>query len=197
MSIPDNMELSSSNAIDHDQILEKKQIESAKEDPKKFEVLYKKYHTSVFSFINKRIYDEHLSGDLTSEVFVKAMLNIKKFNYKGIPLSAWLYRIAINEINQYFRKRTKQRYITLETKHVENLMDELSIDNQDRTSVLLEEICQLREEEVLLIELRFFEEKPFAEIGQILNMTGNNAKVRLYRICAKLREKVILKILPS
>ena len=72
-------------------------ISSAKKDPERFGPLYKKYHEQIFRYVYQRMDDQDLAFDVTSQVFIKAMNNLHKFEYRGVPFSSWLYRIAKSE----------------------------------------------------------------------------------------------------
>ena len=69
-------------------------VAKAKKDMKYFEVLYRKYYSQIFKFVRKRVANADLVNDITSQVFLKAMLNIEKYKHQGFPFSSWLYRIA-------------------------------------------------------------------------------------------------------
>ena len=85
--------------------LELQQINAAKANPSHFNVLYEKYFKVIYIFIYKRTLNEHLTADLTSQVFLRALINIKKYKHQGMPFSSWLFRIAFNETNMHFRKK--------------------------------------------------------------------------------------------
>ena len=167
-------------------------IDQAKRDPKHFEVLYLRYHPDMFRYVYKKVRDEELAGDLVSQVFVKALSKLKKYQHRGVPFSAWLYRIAINEVNQYFRKSKKVRYLTMEDSGLEQLEDSLEeVGDRDRLFEALREVLQgMSEEEVALVDLRFFEQRSFKEIGDILDMTEANAKAKTYRILKRMRKSM-------
>ena len=74
-------------------------MEAARDNPAAFGVLYEKYFRQIYLFVFRRTDDEDIAADLTSEVFLKAMLSLKNLKFQGVPFSAWLYRIASNEIN--------------------------------------------------------------------------------------------------
>jgi RNA polymerase sigma-70 factor (ECF subfamily) len=164
------------------------EIEAAKADPDRFGVLYERYYRSIFVFIFRRTGEEDLTADLTQHVFMKAMINIQRYEFKGVPFSAWLFRIALNEINMYFRKTGKERVVSLRKENIAHLMAEAKEDDsEDNQKMLLAAMGTLKEEEIQLVELRFFEDRPFSEIGALCGITENNAKVRLYRILDKLK----------
>ena len=167
-------------------------IKRAQVQPDVFGFIYEKYYQQIYLFVFKRVEDEAVSGDLTSQIFLKAMMNLGKYKFKGLPFSAWLYRIASNQVNEFYRNSKKQRVITLEDVHVESMFADASSsdsDNSERVELLIELLNELSQEEVQLIELRFFEQKAFKEVAFILDITENNAKVKTYRILDKLKKK--------
>jgi RNA polymerase sigma-70 factor (ECF subfamily) len=112
-----------------------------------------------------------------------------------VPFSAWLFRIASNEIAQHFRKTKKRRVVALDENNVHEIEDEY----EDKAAlevnieVLKEVIQDLKPPEVMLLELRFFEKRPFKEVADILEITENNAKVKIYRLLQKMKKKFINK----
>jgi RNA polymerase sigma-70 factor (ECF subfamily) len=83
-------------------------------DPEAFRPLYEKYFKRMFLFVYHRVNDKATSADITSQVFLKALLNINKFSFRGLPFSAWLFRIALNECNDFFRKNNRYRHVTMD-----------------------------------------------------------------------------------
>jgi RNA polymerase sigma-70 factor, ECF subfamily len=167
-------------------------VEEAKKDPEKFSAIYNKYYQQIFRFLYQRVSDKETAFDFTSQVFLKALQNLHKYSYKGVPFSSWLYRIAHNEINQVFRKKIVSRTVNIETEHLNNIFEE--IEEEDDVMryqhVLIDVICELAESDLELIEMRYFEQRPFKEIAEILDITENNAKVKVYRILEKLKVKI-------
>ena len=181
------MNIHHKNDIDLD--LEMQQVEAAKLNPAQFDVLYEKYYRSIFVFIYRRTGNEDVSADITSQVFLKALLNIKKYVFKGVPFSAWLFRIAFNEINMYFRKSNTHRVISLEQNSLIQIAQEVQgEDNTLAQQQMMAALKQLNGDDIQLIELRFFEKRSFAEVGEIIGITENNAKVKVYRILDKLKK---------
>jgi RNA polymerase sigma-70 factor (ECF subfamily) len=173
---------------DKDIQLELQQINAAKENPAHFNVLYEKYFKSIYVFVHRRTDDEELASDITSHVFLKAMVNIKKYEHKGIPFSAWLFRIAFNETNMYFRKSKGNRIVSIEQSGIIQIAQEAEIaDHTEKLELMTAALKQLDSDDVQLIELRFFEKRSFAEVGEIVGITENNAKVKIYRIIDKLK----------
>jgi len=164
-------------------------VKLAQDDPKRFAPLYDKYYEQIFRYIYQRMDDKELAFDITSQVFLKAMNNIKRYEYRGVPFSSWLYRIAKSEVYQSFRDKNATRTVSVETFHLAEMIEEWSEDtSEQRREVLLSIISELKEEEVQLIEMRYFEKRSYREIGEILEMTENNAKVKTHRIINKMKK---------
>lgn len=165
-------------------------IEQAKLSAEAFRPLYDHYYKTIFLFVLHRVGEKELCADLTSQVFLKALQNIKRYQYKGLPFSAWLYRIAINEINDFFRSQAKQRYVAIEEAQLQVLHSELTEEfSLEHLQIRLEELLQrLEPDELHLLELRFFESRPFKEVAAILNISEVYAKVKTYRTVEKLKK---------
>ena len=164
-------------------------IQLAKRDPEKFAPLYEKYHEQIFRYIYQRMDDKELAFDVTSQVFLKAMNNLHKYEYRGVPFGSWLYRIAKSELYQAFRDRSSKRAINIETVHLATFMDVFEDEeNEMNKKRLLKAISELKESDIQLIEMRFFEQRAFKEMGEILAITENNAKVKTFRALDKLKQ---------
>ncbi|HEX8516015.1 MAG TPA: sigma-70 family RNA polymerase sigma factor [Bacteroidia bacterium] len=174
---------------DSDLKLELQHIEAAKKDPARFSILYDKYYKPVFVFIHRRTLDVDVSADIASQVFLKALINLKQYQFRGVPFSAWLFRIAFNEINMYFRKNNADRVVSLDSTGIGNIIGE--VEEEENTEVrqqMLKALKELSLEDTQLIELRYFEKRSFAEVGSIIGITENNAKVKVYRILDKIKK---------
>jgi RNA polymerase sigma-70 factor (ECF subfamily) len=167
-------------------------IRRAQKDPEKFGPLYEKYHEQIFRYIHQRMDDQELAFDVTSQVFMKALKNIKKYEYRGVPLSSWLYRIAKSELYQAFRDRKATRTVNLDTVHLTDMVEEMDEEQNDlNRTKLFEVLKKLNENDLQLIEMRYFEKRSFREIGEILELTENNSKVKCFRALEKLKKHFI------
>ena len=170
--------------INHDHL----SIEAAKADRAKFDVLYNKYYEPILQFIYKRVDGKDMAYDITSQVFLIAMVHLPKYKITGVPFSAWLYRIAINEINKLFRRNKVRRTIKIDEGELNEMFHEMEEESiETRYQPVLRTLSLLPDEEIHMIEMRFFEKRSFKEIGEILNITENNSKVKVYRILDKLK----------
>lgn len=164
-------------------------IQLSKENPRNFEVLYNKYYDQIFAYVKNRAESVEIALDITSQVFLKALKNIHKYEYRGVPFSSWLYRIAKSEVYQYYRDETSRKIANIDVSNLNHLVyvSEGEVDNEEKIQNVLHVIKKLKPQELTLIELRFFEKRSFKEIGEIMYITENNAKVRCFRVLDKLR----------
>jgi len=167
---------------------EEQQIEAAKTNPQCFEPLYLKYYEQILRFVYKRVELLDDSREVTAIIFTKALVGISKYKNQGFPFSSWLFRIAINEINQFYRHSKKTRAISIDEKTIKYMANEVDVKTDERIAILKKALLHLSREDLLLIELRYFEERPFLEISHILQITESNAKIKTYRVLDKLKD---------
>jgi RNA polymerase sigma-70 factor, ECF subfamily len=170
--------------LDEEKIL----VLEAQRDKAKFAPLYKKYFEQIFLFILKRVEGEDTAADITSQVFLKALINISKYKDMGLPFSSWLFRIARNELYDMYRKKEVELVVSLESKGVIEMISIMGEEEKPDHSKLTAALSLLDDDEMELIELRFFEKRAFKEVGEILNITEINAKTRTYRLLDKLKK---------
>jgi RNA polymerase sigma-70 factor (ECF subfamily) len=170
---------------------EKRWISQAKTDISAFEPLYIKYYDEIYRYIFRRVGKDGLSAELCSETFYKALLNIDKYTWQGIPFGNWLYTIAANEIKKHYKKN-KRIFIIEVDKMLEQLPVEEIIDKAGNEE-LIWVLNQLSDFELRLIELKYFEGKTFREVGLLLSMKESAIKMRTYRLLLSMRELIIKK----
>jgi RNA polymerase sigma-70 factor (ECF subfamily) len=172
---------------------EEQVIRDAQKNPESFRIIYEGYYKSIFRFVLHRVGDKEMTADLTSQVFLKALQKLNQFKFKGFPFSSWLYRIAVNECNDYFRRTKRSRVVVLEEEHAEMLYEEMFgnealADLEAKLPLILE---RLSIEDIQYIELRFLEERPFKEVAEIIGVSENYAKVKTYRVLDKMKKLFI------
>ena len=187
--IIDLNKLNSSRHMSDEEIAAEQQIiEASKKDAQAFSAIYDYYFEGIFEFIYRRTDDEQLADDLCSQTFVRALENLKRYEFRGLPFSAWLYRIATNEVNKYFNKRNRNRVFSLEEERVKELMES---DDEGFTEEQFQQLKAILNDlptaTMEILELRFFEGLGFKEIAFVLNIGESGAKMRLYRAVEKLR----------
>lgn len=183
------IETSKYHATQTDLANEQALVEAAKREPAKFASLYDKYYEQIFRYIYQRVDDKEQAFDATQQVFIKALESLHKYEFRGVPFASWLYRIASSEVNNIYRAQ-KQRTVNIDSVGVYGMMEEMEETKIDQYHDKIVEIIgqELPEDELQLIEMRFFEKRSFKEIGEILEITENNAKVKTYRILEKLKK---------
>lgn len=172
---------------------EEKEVQRAKQDPKAFKPLYERYYGKIYGFLFKRVNDEQAAADLASQTFLNALLNLKKYEFRGLSFSAWLYRIAVNLSTDFFRQNKKNRGLYLDPDKTSDLFLEMVDEGDDEEEDLLQELKlpmafeALSPKELELVELRFFEEMSFKEIAFIMNLTEGNARTKTHRVLRKMK----------
>ena len=170
-------------------------IERSKKSPRAFGEIYEKYFDRIFNFIYRQTDDEELSGDLCSQTFINALNSLSKYEFRGIPFSAWLYRIARNEINKHYRKTKGKNVFSIEEAKVRELVERSEeLWDDELVQKLINFMKDLPTEMLQVLELRFFEDKDFKEIAFILEITESGAKMRTYRALDKLRQNFNIKV---
>jgi RNA polymerase sigma-70 factor, ECF subfamily len=166
-------------------------IEAAKLNPEKFAPLYDKYYKQIFNYVYQRMESKDTAFDITSQVFLKALTNLQKYQFKGVPFASWLYRIAHNEVMQLFRTQKDKRAINADVGDLRFICEENDEPFfEEYIPVIKRLIQELNSDDLQMVELRFFEKRPFKEIAEILDITEVNAKVRMYRIIEKLKKSL-------
>lgn len=163
-------------------------IEAAKINPNQFAPLYTKYYEQIFNYIYNRMASKDVAFDITSQVFLKAMTNLSKYIYMGVPFSSWLFRIAHNELMQVFRTNKTHRMVNADIGDLHFICEEThELFFEEYIPIIKKLILKLKSNDLQLVEMRFFEKRPYKEIAEILNITEDNAKVKMFRILEKLK----------
>ncbi len=163
----------------------------AKEDTAAFGELYTRYVTKIYNYVYYRTGNHHDAEDLTSRVFFRAMAHIDRYTDRGVPFSAWLYRIAHNLVANWHRDRGRQRVIPLDDQVVNGLggdAPEVFTESAEEQKLLLESIRDLPPERQQLLILKFVERMSNAEIGTIMNRTEGAIKSLYHRTLLSLRD---------
>ncbi len=156
-------------------------------DPAAFGEIYERYYIGVYKYVYYRIGDQTAAEDMTMEVFLKAMEAIDGFTFRGIPFSAWLYRIASNLVVDFFRRQPVQPSLSLEEKMVANTEHPVhSLDVQFSHQALREALADLTDEQQQVIILKFVDGLSNIEVAQVLGKTEGAVKSLQHRALAAL-----------
>src|SRR5512135_3393846 len=148
-------------------------------DREAFGLLYERYIDRIFNYVYYRTGNLHDAEDLTARVFQRAMNHIHTYTDRGVPFSAWLYRIAHNLVANWHRDRSRRQEIPLSDVPVVPTKEdrpETHLVRSQAEESLLRLIRQLPPERQTLLILKFVEDLSNAEIGKIMGRSEGAVK---------------------
>jgi RNA polymerase sigma-70 factor (ECF subfamily) len=167
--------------LDHDERL---LVEAAQRDPSRFADLYEQNFYRVYAYIVRRVGDRHSAEDLTAEVFREALAGIRKFEWRGVPFAAWLFRIASRAIADHWARAAR------ESGDPAPEADPASADDLERTAMLFQLLDRLPETQFRVLHMRFVEQKSIREIAQELDRSEGAVKQLQLRAIENLRAQM-------
>jgi RNA polymerase sigma-70 factor (ECF subfamily) len=170
---------------------ERELIEAAKRDRSRFGELYESNFERVYAYIARRVRDRDVAQDLTADVFHSALKNLGQFEWRGLPFSAWLYRIAANAIVD--RSKSAGRRIASEVE-VEELPDRAEagpdLDEIEHRARLFKLVERLPRDQSKVIVMRFAEQRSIREIASALKRSEGAVKQLQFRGLQNLRVRL-------
>lgn len=166
-------------------------IERAKKDPDAFGELYDRYVGRIYSYTYYRTGNEHEAEDLTARVFFRALKRLPSYTDRGLPFSAWLYRIAHNLVANWHRDQSRRKIVPLDEFVVDGIQSEApewAAENREEQEFLLDTIRSLPAERQQLLILKFIEQMSNAEIGAVMNRSEGAIKSLYHRTLLNLRD---------
>ena len=162
-------------------------IEAAQKDPARFADLYEIHFERVYAYIVKRVGDRAETEDLTSEVFRHALAHLDRFDWRGVPFAAWLYRIAANLISDRWQRSGREiADDSIETASVNSV----EIEEVERRATLFRLVESLPEEQRRVVVMRFVEEKSIKEVAREIRKTEGAVKQLQFRALSNLRARM-------
>ncbi len=132
--------------------------------------LFEDHYDRIARYIYTRIGDKAEAEDLASEVFLKALESLKTYKDRGIPMQAWLYKIAHNLVVDHLRKVTKYKVLPIEEQEIADESDPVSTAEtgieMERVKAAMQELTEAQRE---VLQLRFFSGLTSQEVSQILD----------------------------
>jgi RNA polymerase sigma-70 factor (ECF subfamily) len=165
-------------------------IEAAQRDPACFAQLYENNFERVYAFIVRRVHDRDQAQDLTADVFHTALKNLSRFEWRGVPFAAWLFRIAANAIADHGKRTARLEVIKMpETSALEPLSgaDLAEVEHRARLFKLVE---RLPDDQRRVITMRFAHQKSIAEIAKDMGRSEGAVKQLQFRSLKSLRAMV-------
>ena len=167
-------------------------VEAAQGDPARFDALYELNFARVYAFVAGRVRDRATAEDVTSEVFHKALANLPRYEWRGIPFAAWLLRIAANAIADQFKRTAREFPSPGDPPEAASGRDlqacELpAIEYHARLFRLVEQLPEVQRQ---VVYERFVEQRSIQEIAKRLGKTSGAIKQLQLRAVQNLRAQM-------
>ena len=166
---------------------ERLRVEAAQRDPARFAELYEAHFERVYAYVARRVHDRHLAEDVTSEVFQQALANLARFEWRGVPFAAWLFRIARNAIADRAKRAARERGRPAPEPGED---PEPALERVEELARLHRRVRELPADQRRVIEMRFAEEKSIREIAAVLMRSEGAVKQLQFRAVQSLRESM-------
>jgi RNA polymerase sigma-70 factor (ECF subfamily) len=158
-------------------------IEAAQTDPARFVEVYDRYVHQVYAYVSRRAGNRAVAEDITSEVFQKALANLPRFQWRGVSIAAWLYRMAANAVADHWRRQGREA-----TDPPPDLPDEHEHEELQRRVSLFQLVDRLPDLQRRVIELRFVEDKSVRDVAAALGRSEGAVKQLQLRALENLRK---------
>lgn len=166
---------------------------AASGDKEAFGILYEKYVIKIFNYIYYRTGNTFDAEDLTERVFLRAYKHITNYNDRGLPFSAWLYRIAHNLVANWHRDNSRRKTIPINDgilfTQSHNHPEQELLDTEEKEH-LLQLIRKLPPERQQVLILKYVEDLSNSEIGIIMGRSEGAIKSLYHRTLLSLRENI-------
>ena len=180
--------------MEHENVLIKKIQKHG--DKKAADELISAYYKEIYAFVYRQVGEMQLSMDLTQEIFISVLRSIDGYTPKKSTFKTWIYRIASNKIVDYFRSANyKYSSLIIDIEECEFFLSdggnmEMEIENKAlvRKVMYYISLCDCEVQQIL--RLKFFSDKTFREISEILSLSENTVKTKYYKALKNLRKDV-------
>ena len=166
--------------------------ERAKCDREAFALFYRRHYEAIAGYVFRRVGDVHTTDDVVAEVFLTAMRSLPRYRYRGVPVSAWLYRIATNKVNRWARGQRRRAMNSLDADIVDEPTAAASGDggraDADRTRRAL---LTLSPKHQAVLALHYLEGLRVDEVAAVIGCRTGTVKSRLSRARDALRERLL------
>jgi RNA polymerase sigma-70 factor, ECF subfamily len=169
-------------------------IEAAQKDPARFAELYELNFERVYAYAIRRVENRAEAEDVTSEVFHQALANLKRFEWRGIPFAAWLFRIAANLISDRWQRSGRE--VADDSGALESAQSEsgkissAEIEEVEQRATLYRLVSTLPDEQRRVVVLRFVEQKSIKEVAREVRKTEGAVKQLQFRALSNLRARM-------
>jgi RNA polymerase sigma-70 factor, ECF subfamily len=160
-------------------------IEAAQADPARFVDIYERYVERIYAFVSRRTENRAAAEDITSQVFEQALAAIGRFEWRGVPVVAWLFRIASNALADHWRERSRDVH-----EAPPDVPGPREVEDIERQIALYQYVEQLPDLQRRVIRMRFVEEKSIREVAAALDRSDGAVKQLQLRALENLRKSM-------
>jgi len=171
---------------------QQKLVTDAQQSADGFGKLYDFYFPKIYAFVVSKVGNKDDAEDLVSEIFMKVLANIGSFEWRGIPFTSWIFRIARNDLNTYYVHHAKKKTVDIDEVYgVSDDEEKTSPHKKAAKNELAEKVkkvmSELPEKEMTVVQLKFFGELNNREIVHVTGLSESNVAVILYRTLRKIK----------
>jgi RNA polymerase sigma-70 factor (ECF subfamily) len=165
---------------------ERRLIEASQRDPSRFAGLYERHFDRVYAFALTRTGDRAAAEDVTAETFRRALQNLPRYQWMGVPFAAWLFRIAANAATDFQRSAARQTPLDDLPEEASPSWEARFVEVEERME-LIELVRRLDKDQQRVIALRFAQHKSTGEIAQTMGRSEGAVKSLQFRALQNLR----------
>jgi RNA polymerase sigma-70 factor (ECF subfamily) len=163
-------------------------VENAKRDPRQFGALYDRHFQQIYRFVYSRVREQTAAEDVTSEVFIKALKAMPRYQDTGRPFSAWLYQIAVNAIADRYRTlRPSQPLDDFHDLSVAGPALEDLATHRDEIRRIWSLVEELPGQQRTALVLKFQEDMKIDDIAVAMGKSPGAVKLLIHRGVSRLR----------
>ncbi len=160
-------------------------IAAAQRDPRRFGALYERHFERVYAFVAHRVRDRDAAQDLTADVFQRALANLGRFEWRGAPFAAWLFRIAANAVSDHAVRTTRERALPAADDPADAGLEDIH-----RRARLFRLVAELPPDQRRVVAMRFAEQKSIRDIASALGRSEGAVKQLQLRGLQNLRTRM-------
>lgn len=167
--------------------------ERARTSAEGFGELYDRFYDRIYTFAYRRTGNPEEAADVAAAVFHAALVHIRDFEPRDVPVSAWLYRIASHKLADHYRRRYRAAQIDLAS--VEQMPADgadpfEAVTTQQQHEAVNRALAMLPEGDQTVLSLTFFDDLSREQVAEVMGITVNNVYVRLHRALERLRRQL-------
>ena len=167
-------------------------LRAQKHDQKAFAQLYEEYFDRIYRYVTLKLGDKMEAEDVTQQVFLNTLRSLSSFKWKGVPFSAWLFRIAHNQVVDYWRKKRHPAVPLDESLASSNGNPQQLAEHKLDTEQLLSATKKLTEAQREVIALRFSSGLPIAEVARVMSKSQGAVKALQHSAILALRRALLV-----